>query len=239
MQFEEIDLYEKLDGIVAPSKYALEGYFDGNSPVRARLDHLLINKFHSVVTGVNLKAASRQENYRTHINPFGKKYIVGYFGRFNEQKGFDRYLKLVKALEKETNIQFVCAGAGGIEVGSDNYKNLNNLGWIADDIAEYMASVDLIVAPNRVCYFDLAILESLSLGTPVVASAVGGNKYFSRFAEGVYLFESDVDLAETVLATLSNLPARAVVQTMYNENFSTERFYDNHQQLAIDLLNQP
>ncbi|WP_104992383.1 glycosyltransferase [Deinococcus sp. NW-56] len=99
-----------------------------------------------------------------------------------------------------------------------------------------MAAVDIIVAPNRVCYFDLAVLESLSLGTPVVASLVGGNKYFASMECGVNLYGSLSEAIEVIESSLQNPPQRENVKQAFYAQFSLERFYANHLLLAGELL---
>ncbi|WP_158680018.1 hypothetical protein [Deinococcus sp. NW-56] len=130
MREEEIDFYEGADGIVAPSRYSLDSYFIGDDEIRSRFDHMLINRLHTVITGVPGKESTRSEEYRSKVNPHGKRYVVGYFGRYNEQKGFDLYLEVVGRMQNRSDIQFVCAGGGGLQSHSGDADNLIDLGWI-------------------------------------------------------------------------------------------------------------
>lgn len=57
------------------------------------------------------------------------------------------------------------------------------VGW-TNDPHSIIAASDVFVLPNKETYFDLIMLEVLSLGKIVVASNTGGNKYFSVFKHG-------------------------------------------------------
>ena len=53
------------------------------------------------------------------------------------------------------------------------------VGW-TDEPHSLTNASDCLVVPNRQTYFDLVILEGLSLGIPIVTSMTGGNKYFKK-----------------------------------------------------------
>lgn len=64
------------------------------------------------------------------------------------------------------------------------------VGW-TNDPHSIIAASDVFVLPNKETYFDLIMLEVLSLGKLIVASNTGGNKYFSNFNEcGILLYNS-------------------------------------------------
>jgi glycosyltransferase involved in cell wall biosynthesis len=98
---------------------------------------------------------------------------IGFIGRYNFDKGYDRFLSIAAAHKKDIRMRFFSAGAGEIQEAE---SNVFNLGW-RKDIAEIISAMDLIIVPNAVTYFDLLPIESLMLGTPVAVSAVGGNKW--------------------------------------------------------------
>ena len=54
------------------------------------------------------------------------------------------------------------------------------VGW-TNDPHSLIAASDVFVLPNHETYFDLILLEVLSLGVPVVMSRTGGNKFFEQF----------------------------------------------------------
>jgi len=57
--------------------------------------------------------------------------------------------------------------------------------------AAWIASCDYIVSANRQSYFDLSIMEALSLGTPAIICCTGGHKEFLNLAsEGIVALEA-------------------------------------------------
>ena len=58
--------------------------------------------------------------------------------------------------------------------------------------------------PNHETYFDLILLEVLSIGVPVILSSTGGNKYFKKFGKEGLLFYKTIDDA---IENINNLKA--------------------------------
>lgn len=107
---------------------------------------------------------------------YGEKrgYIL-FFGRLSDEKGIDLYLRLS---ERFSDITFKIAGSGPWEKECGKKKNVEYLGLLTGEkLKQTIAQASLVVYPS-VCYENcpLSILESISLGTPVVASGRGGSK---------------------------------------------------------------
>lgn len=63
----------------------------------------------------------------------------------------------------------------------------------------------MFILPNRETYFDLVLLEVMSLGIPVLASYTGGNKYFEKINDsGIYFFK-DMNEAMKRIIEFSNM----------------------------------
>ena len=100
------------------------------------------------------------------------KYVL-YFGRLSKEKGMENLIKICKDL---TGIRFVIAGEGEYSslfkkisncdvVGFKNGEELSNL--IANSVCTIYPSIWYENCP-------LSVIESICLGTPVVASNIGG-----------------------------------------------------------------
>jgi len=65
----------------------------------------------------------------------------------------------------------------------------------------YINMADACVMANRGSYFDLSMIEVLSLGVPLICAKVGGYKYLEDKAKGAFFFEPEnVDeLISTIL----------------------------------------
>jgi glycosyltransferase involved in cell wall biosynthesis len=112
--------------------------------------------------------------------PGGGGPIVGFVGRIEPRKG---PLELARAAPA---IRAALPAARVVIVGSDPYKtdpgyvarvravkDVEHYGWV-DDAAGLMRHLDVLVAPSRQEPFGTVLAEAMAVGTPVVATAVGG-----------------------------------------------------------------
>lgn len=103
----------------------------------------------------------------------GDKQYVLYFGRLSEEKGVSTLLDVCKSLP---DVKFIFVGTGPL---SDDVKGISNIEYKGfqqgDDLWDLIANAKFCVCPsewNEV--FGLTIGEAIALGTPVVASNIGG-----------------------------------------------------------------
>jgi glycosyltransferase involved in cell wall biosynthesis len=100
--------------------------------------------------------------------------VLGAYGRFCDQKGFDILLKAMKNLPQLT---LQLAGRGEDEAKlrqlAQELDGVHFMGQV-DNVPQFLASCDVIVIPSRYEPFGLVCLEALAAGRPVVVSAVDG-----------------------------------------------------------------
>ena len=79
------------------------------------------------------------------------------------------------------------------------------LGRISDrkELAEIMASVDVVIAPSPYETFGLTILESLACGTPVVVSNNGAGQELIENGCGEAVESNGTEVAEALLRIMS------------------------------------
>lgn len=84
----------------------------------------------------------------------------------------------------------------------------------------------MFILPNRETFFDLILLEVMSMGIPVLLSNTGGNKYFKRFGNrGIILYKNESDAVEKILALQSE--NRKCLYEWGRENETIfDRFFD-------------
>lgn len=105
-------------------------------------------------------------------------FVITYFGRHNEIKGYDILCELgKKLLDKYPQLYFVCAGKGPIE--TPQHPRWIELGFI-NNVDDLLPQGSLYVLPNRETYFDLITLQILRAGVPLVLSTTGGNTFFEE-----------------------------------------------------------
>lgn len=185
----ELDRYafERADYIIFPCKDAEEPYFNTWPRYTSiRKDE----KYRYMPTGIiACHAKINRENYRKKYGIPNDAFVISYVGRHNEIKGYTDLRQMGEQVLKDPNTYFLIGGK------EEPIKGLNNdrwieVGWTTDPYSLIAAS-DVFVLPNRETYFDLVLLEVLSLGIPVVLSDTGGNKFFKKYdLKGLKYFSS-------------------------------------------------
>lgn len=102
-----------------------------------------------------------------------KKEQVLYFGRISEEKGIKTLLSAISDL---SNIKFVFVGAGPLSEELKKYPNIEYAGYKSGDELYDLISQSLFSIIPSEWYENcpMSILESFSLGTPVIGSNIGG-----------------------------------------------------------------
>jgi glycosyltransferase involved in cell wall biosynthesis len=238
----ELETYQLADGILAPCRQALDGYFDFDPQMQAVLRQVSVYELPSGVAAMQAKRSRSEVLNALGISP--DKQIVGYFGRYHPHKGFDYFCEVVKeaARRGDERFMFISAGAGAILPPTDlpNYKDL---GWQKEGLPDLIAAANLVLSPNRYTYFDLMILEAMSLGRPILTSANGGNLYLQEHCVGVTcftdpspsaLYESLVALSPATLQEMSRAS-----QSVFDRSYNLQAFCERHINFARSLVPQP
>lgn len=106
-------------------------------------------------------------------------FVAGYSGRLSEEKDPDAFLDIARACRKDSRLVFLMTGAGPL---SDQVQKrieklalgsaFRFLGQV-ETVSDYMSSYGVLVLPSKFDGRPVAVLESLALGVPVIASRVG------------------------------------------------------------------
>lgn len=151
-------------------------------------------------------------------------FCMCYVGRHNVVKGYGNLKKMgKKLLDQSQDNWMIVAGK------EEPIKRLNHCHWkeigFTDDAYSYISASDIFILPNLETYFDIVMLEVLSLGKIVVASRTGGNKYFEGKSKGIFLYDS-IDEAITIIKDLKWMKNedRKLLEIenkkLFDENFS-------------------
>lgn len=223
--FRKMDKYafEKADYIVFPCPEAEEPYIN-NWPEYAEIKSRRIGSYRYALTGiVPVIAKNTSREIRNELGISDSAFIISYVGRHNEVKGYDQ-LKLLgdRILAKNSDTFFVICGKEFPLTGLQN-DHWYEVGW-TDNAHSYIVAADVFVLPNRETYFDLIMLEILSLGKIVVASRTGGNRFFEQnHVPGVFLYDT-LEEAEQILYTIKNM-SKAQSQELGRLN---KKYFDQH-----------
>jgi glycosyltransferase involved in cell wall biosynthesis/ubiquinone/menaquinone biosynthesis C-methylase UbiE len=179
------------------------------------------------------------------------KLLIGFAGRWVEEKGFDYLLQAFPAILKEfPNAHLLFAGER--EVVYDNFysqcasylepiqEHFTSLGLIRDpqQMANFYDLCDVFVQPSRTDMFALTQVEAMLSGTPVVTSDIPGARVVVRETGFGKLFPAREPkaLAEAIGQVLLNReqyhPRREAVVRI----FDAEKTLDQYQGLLQSLL---
>lgn len=164
-------------------------------------------------------------------------FCISYVGRHNEVKGYDNLKKIGEKILAKENTRIIVAGLES-PLTRLQHERWSEIGW-TDDAHSYIGASDVFVLPNKETYFDIVMLEVLSLGRIVVASRTGGNKFFEKLKpNGVFLYDT-VEEAVEILEKIKELSFAEreklgqANQEMYTNNFTDEVFVNKY----VDFLN--
>lgn len=220
----ELEAYQLADGLIAPCSAALEAYFEFDTGMQKAFRQLPV---YELRTGApQLTAELSKQKLSADLEISADAIVIGFFGRYHAHKGFDLFIDTAKwaAAKGDRRFVFLSAGEGLIRPPRD-LPNFIDLGWQDRRVAEYINYADLVLSPNRYNYFDLLILEAMSLGKPVVTSTRGGNGCFDESAAGIVRIQ---DLSPgAIYDHLWRLSDRENLRKMGMANKATyERVYD-------------
>lgn len=229
----EIDIFSLNDAdyVVFPCKEALSPYEEFFDEIN--FDY---SKLRYVLTGVEpLEFKQSKEDFFSKYNIDKNKKIISYIGRKNLIKGFDRFLDIAKEFEGNEQILFVCAGVG---METPDRENILDIGWTTDPGAIINAS-DFVLVPNRDTYFDINMIQILSIGTPVITTLTGGNRWFNKFSDiNMFYFENSSNLKSLIEEKINNDYDLNTNKNFYEEYFTTKIFEDNYVKLYDQLIKE-
>lgn len=239
-RLEEIDRYafERADYIIFPCKEAEEPYYN-TWPKYSQVKKE--NKYRYMPSGiVQCRAKKSREDIRRIYNIPSNAFVISYVGRHNFIKGYDDLKKMGEYLLKDNNIYFLIAGK------EEPLRGLKHPHWIeagwTDDPHSLIAASDVFILPNKETYFDLVLLEVISLGVPIVLSDTGGNKFFKQFNESGLMFYNSLDEAYKNLQNLKNKSKdereeiSVRIQKIFENNFTVEKFANNYINIIAEII---
>jgi glycosyltransferase involved in cell wall biosynthesis len=176
--------------------------------------------------------------------------LVGFAGRFVEEKGFDYLLQAIPLVRaKIPNVKFVYAGEINVvyEHFFDKWKHLVEqerdsivtLGLLLEPqrLANFYAMNDVFALPSRTDCFPSVQIEAMLSGTPVVATNIPGAREVVRVTGmGKLVTPRDPQaLAEGLVQVLTQRDAYVKTRARIREVFNTEKTLDEYEKLFESL----
>jgi glycosyltransferase involved in cell wall biosynthesis len=174
--------------------------------------------------------------------PLDPKFIYHlYLGRRMAIKGYDLVLQAFqKAYEQDPSLRLIVVGGGE----TSSAPGVIDIGF-SEQPAQWFASCDYLISANRQSYFDLSVMEALSLGTPLIINCSGGHHYFKDIrSEGVFSL-SDAGPETLAQAFLVNRKKRsaneagcAANQKLFQEEFESAKYRNRLDRLLAGILEE-
>lgn len=243
-QMKEADAFafNRADLIIFPCQEAEESYINKWEEYK-EIHKRNSEKYRYLITGIcQCEPKKKKASVRNKYNIPEDAFLICYTGRHNSEKGYDVLLELGHSiLEKNDNTYIIVAGSEGPLYGLKDKKWIE-VGW-TDDPHSIMKSADVFVLPNKDTYFDLIMLEALSLGLPVITSYTGGNKYFEKFKDKGIKYFYRVESLKEEINNLKNNPLELDKMgssnlNLFKEYFNENIFAKNYIQLLNDYVNK-
>ena len=232
--------FQRADYIIFPCEQAEEPYYNtwkSYPAIRKK------EKYRYLPTGiVGCKAKISREEYRQQHNIPQDAFVISYAGRHNEIKGYGDLKKIGEMVLKDKNVYFLIAGREGPLYRLEHDRWIE-IGWTTDPHSLIAAS-DMFLLPNHETYFDLILLEVISLGVPVLMSYTGGNKYFEKFGSKALKFYKSMDEAVDRIKEFREMTeqerktAGSSLKEIFNSHFTTDVFTRNYLDIIKNILEE-
>lgn len=241
-KYEKIDrfAFERADFIVFPCPDAEEPYVN-NWPYYKTIQENRKDSYRYLLTGIPTCIPKRnKETVRKELGIIETDFMVSYVGRHNEVKGYNSLKRIgEKILNQHDDLWVVCAGKEEPLTRLEHPRWVE-IGWTKDAYS-YISAADVFVLSNKETYFDIVMLEILSLGQVVIASRTGGNKYFEKMTcDGVLLYDTEEEAVELLNRVKQMTPEERTVlgqknKAFYEKNLTVSAMYDSYIELLKEI----
>ncbi|MGA8116977.1 MAG: glycosyltransferase family 4 protein [Actinocatenispora sp.] len=175
----------------------------------------------------------------------GDSFVFSYVGRLSVEKGLRELIVAFRAVRDRTDhdVRLLVVGGGQLDAELLAYADAMGPGSVyvvgevpRSQVAHYLAASDVMVLPSHAESLGTVLLESFCVGTPVVATSVGGIPEVVVDGQNGLLVEarSDAALGEAML-TLSQDPAICAQLTEGAQRSATEYSWETLQERLVAL----
>ena len=157
-------------------------------------------------------APGSQKESRKRLGLGKDRFILLFVGRFIRAKGVDMLLTVAQKTPK--NVLFLFAGGGDLLGAVQDQERLGTVRYVGQlsrkELPNYYRSADICVIPSEIrekIYTEgipRVLIESLSCGTPIIASDAGGLATFLSRDIGFLVKPTVEEVKKTVLSVYKN-----------------------------------
>ncbi|NIJ45424.1 glycosyltransferase involved in cell wall biosynthesis [Wenyingzhuangia heitensis] len=194
----------------------------------------LINENHNIkylLTGI--KEIKSKINYPISQDKINLLFI----GRRNDVKGFNSLIEVFKKVTKKRKDLRLFIAGGGEKIYGDNIYDLGMITTAYD----WINSVDFVFSLNQQSYFDLNVIETICLGTPLIMTTTEGHEFFKN-KDGIIDVTTnsleDVLLSEKIISKNYKKEHKLILKAMYDEFFTGDKFKDRLENVCMKVINE-
>ncbi len=235
----EVKAFTETPIVIFPSREAMDPLINGITS----FERIMKDKnVRFVETGVKaLNPTLTKEEAKKKYGVEGR-FVVGYIGRHNAIKGYDVLVAAAESvMQKNKNICFLIGGKQTDSFLCPDNERWKELGWV--NPADMLMAVDVFVLPNRNTFFDLVLLEVMSMGIPVIASNTGGNITVHNSCNSIRLYDTCENLVEEIIdlaskgADFLDSEGKALLET-YHKIYTNVEFAKRYQRLINEIYGE-
>jgi glycosyltransferase involved in cell wall biosynthesis len=153
-----------------------------NKNTRVNREKLNKNKIVTIYNSFDTINSEDNESERPDFLMDGKKFTIGFVGRFNAVKRLRTFIEIAEQLKNIiSDFRIVLVGGGEErrdieeEIAKRNLKKYFHFPGFVLNTGQYYKNFDVFILPSRIEAFSIALLEAGSFGVPAIAFNVGGN----------------------------------------------------------------
>jgi len=201
-----------------------------------------VTQIHNGINLGTIAARRSRDEVRRQLGIDPAAFVIGTAGRLSPVKGQAGLLRAVRQI-RDAQPGTICVMVGGGPLEAELRAEATTLGiaeacrftGARDDVHDLVGAMDVFVLPSLSEGIPMALLEAMALGTPVVASAVGGvPEVIQDGVNGLLVPAGDHRLLAAACVQLAG--DRAYAQTLADRarRFVEERF--SHERSGRALL---
>lgn len=238
-EYIEKRAFTEADILIFPSKEAMDPYYDTLPQFGDWTKDKDIRFYQTGAKQLenSLDKQSLKEKYNIE-----NEFVVVYMGRHIEVKGYDILTQAgSEILTQREDVKFLIGGRENLHIQPPKNENWVELGWV--NPAELLAIADVFVLPNKRTYFDLILLEVMSMGVPIIATNTGGNKSVQKICDSLIMYDATKEDLIAKLNQFIDLDAetKQSIKTKtlqaYSDNYTPEKFAQRYLDLIEVIYN--
>jgi glycosyltransferase involved in cell wall biosynthesis len=155
-------------------------------------------------------SSSKRDSVRVQLGIDKKANIIGFVGRFVNEKNLFTLLKSFAAVQRShTSVKLIMVGEGPLEYRLKEFANKIEIDksvifcGARSDIGSVLAALDIFVLPSYAEGQSIALLEAISCGRAVICSDIAANReVLSKNQEAIFIDPNNLDSLKNAIELL-------------------------------------